>query len=390
MSKTVLELHPLAPLLLRDGRPFASGGEESRAQSLPTPLPHTLAGFIRTQLGGRQGWNWRDDAALKRHLEALHGVPVHATLQRDDTFMFPAPLNAVVDKSGKVYRSVPPKSLKKAGTDAPDDLLPLQFDEQTDSNFKPESGYAYWPKEAMQRWLLGEKPDQLEKIGGPEVDERTHVAMDSEKGVGGKGKLFTVSYRSFEDCQQGQYHRWSLRVKTDVAEQLEPIGHLGGERRPVALTDVGNHQKWPNLSEFEGLKAELLRPERQKIFFVLTTPALFRHGWKPDWLGLSADKAAKHDGNSLPSGIKPLMMGGVRLVGAAVGRKVPVSGWNVRTGQPKPVRWAVPAGSVYFLEVKQKQDFDREAWLKAWMRPLSDEQNDQRDGFGLALWGVWN
>ena len=81
------------------------------------------------------------------------------------------------------------------------------------------------------------------------------------------------------------------------------------------------------------------------------------------------------------------MSGGVRLVGAAAGRRIPVSGWNLRTNQPRPVRWAVPAGSVYFLEVEH--EFDREAWLKSWMKPLSDNQNDQRDGFGLALWGVW-
>lgn len=383
MSDTILELHPLAPLLLRDGRPFGSGGEETRAQSLPVPLPHTLAGFIRTQLGGRQGWNWQDDAALKRHLEDLHGVPVYAALQRDETFMFPAPLNAVVDKSGKIYRSVP-QQVDGGGTDAPDGLFPLQFDEETDSNFKPESGYVYWPKEVMQDWLLGKKPTGLEKIGGPVTDERTHLAMDNEKGVGDDGKLFSVTYRSFEDCGDGQYHRWNLRVKTDVAEQLDPIGHLGGERRPVALTDVGNKRQWPNLGEFEAVKKELLRPDRKKIFFLLTTPALFADGWKPAWLRQDGNN---HSGAGLPAGIKPLLTGGVRLVGAAVGRKVPVSGWNMRTNKPKPVRWAVPAGSIYFLEVSG--DFDRESWLNAWMKPLSDEQNDQRDGFGLALWGVW-
>lgn len=386
MSDTILELHPLAPLLLRDGRPFGSGGEETRAQSLPVPLPHTLAGFVRTQLGGRQGWNWRDDAALHRHLQELHGVPVYAALQRDEMFMFPTPLNAVVDKSGRIYRSLP-REVVNGSTDAPDGLLPLQFDEETDNNFKPESGYTYWPKDAIESWLLGKMPAPLEKVHGPIVDERTHLAMDSEKGIGDDGKLFSVTYRSFEDFDGGQYHRWNLRLKTDVTAQLDPIGHLGGERRPVALTNRGNRKQWPNLGEFEAVKAELLRPDRKKIFFLLTTPALFSEGWKPAWLGLNADAATQHDGNSLPAGIKPLMTGGVRLVGAAVGRKVPISGWNLREGKPKPVRWAVPAGSVYFLEVAG--DFDREAWLNSWMKPLSDEQNDQRDGFGLALWGVW-
>lgn len=75
-------------------------------------------------------------------------------------------------------------------------------------------------------------------------------------------------------------------------------------------------------------------------------------------------------------------------MGAAVGRRVPVSGWNLRENKPKPVRWAVPAGSVYFLEVPHA--FNRQKLLEAWLKPLSDDQEDQRDGFGCALWGVWN
>lgn len=386
MSDTVLEVHPLAPLLLRDGRPFGSGGEESRAQSLPVPLPHTLAGFVRTQLGSRQGWNWQDDAAFHRHLQDLQGVPVHAALQRDSTFMFPAPLNAAVDGSEQIYRSLPQEA-QGGGTDAPDGLWPLQFEKEPQSNFKPESGYSYWPKEAIEHWLLGGLPTKLEKIAGPIKDERTHLAMDSERGVGSDGQLFTVAYRSFEDCEDGQYHRWSLRLKTDVAGPLDPIGSLGSERRPAALIDCSNHRQWPNLGEFDPVRAELLDPDRHRIFFLLTTPALFSEGWKPGWLSLGQEAAQGHSGDGLPAGIKALMSGGVRLVGAAAGRRIPVSGWNLRTNQPRPVRWAVPAGSVYFLEVEH--EFDREAWLKSWMKPLSDNQNDQRDGFGLALWGVW-
>lgn len=393
MSDTILEISPLVPLLLRDGRPFAGGGEETRAQSLPLPLPHTLAGFIRTQLGESRGLRWRDlsDDALHHELQALHATSIRALPRRDETFMFPAPVNAVVAKDGQIYRALPAELNEGEGTDAPDGLSPLLLKGRAgnapDDAFKPDSGDHYWPQDAMQTWLLGGIPEKLEQVSGPPTDERTHVAMNSEKGTGDEGKLFTVSYRAFEERSEGMYHRWTLRVKTDLAGNLAPLGHLGGERRPVALRDCGNRGQWPNLGEFDELKASLEDPGNTRLCFVLTSPALFTGGWKPGWLALTPQEARAHSGGGLPAGVRELMAGGARLVGAAVGRRVPVSGWNLRENKPKPVRWAVPAGSVYFLDVPEA--FDRQKLLEAWLKPLSDDQDDQRDGFGCALWGVW-
>lgn len=66
-----------------------------------------------------------------------------------------------------------------------------------------------------------------------------------------------------------------------------------------------------------------------------------------------------------------------------------MSGWDYREGHrgPKPVRWLAPAGSVYFFEVL---DGDPTVLAKeAWLQSVCDEEQDQRDGFGLALWGIW-
>jgi CRISPR-associated protein Cmr3 len=399
VSDTVLELSTLAPLLFRDGRPFAGGNEETRAQSLSAPLPHTVAGFVRTQLGNaRPGWQWRalkglSDDALHEKLRELHGCPIRSILVRDGAFMFPAPLNAVVDKTGRVYRLSPHDLESGEGTNLPPGLRPLLTPEQ-DEDFKPESGYRYWPAAAMTRWLLGEVPEDLEKIGGPPPDERVHVGIDPESKTGDDGKLFTVTYRSFEEreripdtelseSERGglpkyRHHRWTIRIKTDVKGEIAPVGHLGGERRPVVLQNLGNDPKaWPNKGQFEGVVQAIKSSDR--LLFILTSPALFEHGWKPAWL-------TEDTGPHTPAGVGALR-GKVKLLGAAVGRRVPVSGWNLREDRPKAVRWAVPAGSVYFL--KLKTGVDREKLLDAWMKPLSDRQNDQRDGFGCALWGVW-
>lgn len=381
MMHTSLDVHALTPLLFRDGRPFNSDGEESRAHSLPAPLPHTVAGFIRTQLGHKHGWNWRDDRAFHEYLTRLHGVSVQSLLVRDGQFMFPAPLNAAVNSAGQVLRSAP-QDTHDAGTNLPAGLRPVVL--QTDQMFKPEGGYAYWSGAHMTAWLLNQNPGPLDKITGPPTEERTHVGIDSARGVAQEQQLFSVTYRSFEEhSHHGQMHRWALRVRTNAAHEVASLGYLGGERRPVTLQAVPEGQvDWPDLKQFEQVKQALLNESERRICFILTSPALFSHGWRPAWL-------TEDTGSHNPRGVG-VLRGRATLVGASVGRRIPVSGWNIRENRPKAVRWAVPAGSVYFLELPQ--DFsrtEREKLISAWLKPLSDNQNDQRDGFGSALWGVW-
>jgi CRISPR-associated protein Cmr3 len=47
----------------------------------------------------------------------------------------------------------------------------------------------------------------------------------------------------------------------------------------------------------------------------------------------------------------------------------------------------VPAGSIYFFEVRQG---DGAALADRWLQSVCDDEQDRRDGFGLAVWGTWN
>jgi CRISPR-associated protein Cmr3 len=50
------------------------------------------------------------------------------------------------------------------------------------------------------------------------------------------------------------------------------------------------------------------------------------------------------------------------------------------------VKRFIPSGGVYFFERvngKASELADR------WLEPVSDDEQDRRDGFGLAVWGIW-
>ncbi|MCL6527932.1 MAG: type III-B CRISPR module-associated protein Cmr3 [Thermaceae bacterium] len=377
MPERVLEIHALSPLLFRDGRPFsAADGTETAARSLNLPLPSTVAGFVRTQVGLAEGKGFSQE-----QLQNLHGLQVCGPLLAlGNQVLLPAPRDAMVyrgaDGSPHVMKLLPFSPPDGAGCDLPKGLLPLQVTQDV----KPESGYNFWTARDMERWLLDETLVP-ENISGLPTETRVHVGMDREKGKAQEGQLFSVAYRPLEmGSGPDDYQTASLRVRLSLpnGQTPAPTGHLGGERRPVAV------EVKPGLSDYwfdcpESIKkrfAELGKGARVRL--VLATPALFEHGWKPGWIEKS-DTGELH----LPRGLARVRL---KLVSAAVGRREPVSGWNLRQNQPKRVRWMAPAGSVYFFEVEDGNPADL---LESWLRPISDNEQDRKDGFGLALWGVW-
>ncbi|MCX7803359.1 MAG: type III-B CRISPR module-associated protein Cmr3 [Meiothermus ruber] len=377
MPERVLEIRALSPLLFRDGRPFSTAdGNETAARSLPLPLPSTVAGFVRTQIGLAEGKGFSHE-----QLQNLHGLQVCGPLlARGSEILFPAPHDAVIYRdaggSPNVMKLLPFTPPEGAGCDLPEGLQPLQVTQDV----KPEIGYNFWTAQSMTCWLLGERVVP-QKIFGLPIETRVHVAIDPQRGKAREGQLFSVAYRPLEMGQGPQdYQPASLRVRLSLpnGQTPAPIGYLGGERRPVVVEVKENlPDYWFDCPEsIKKRFAELGKGARVRL--VLATPALFDHGWKPAWIEKSGTGALH-----LPRGLSKVKL---RLVAAAVGRREPVSGWNLRENRPKAVRWMVPAGSVYFFEVLDGNPADL---LESWLRPVSDKEQDRKDGFGLALWGVW-
>lgn len=389
MPEKVIEASSSTPLFWRDGRPFAnSDGSETAVRSLPLPLPSTFAGFVRTQVGNAKGINWKELNKNHDQLKDLHSIPIRGPLlcrhlAGKSELLFSAPKDAVVYKEEKKLHLMRLKpwieSLPQgAGCDLPEDsLYPLEPTKE----MKPEGGYVFWKQSDMHKWLLNEEVVP-EKIGDLPLEVRTHVEIDKDSGAAKEGMLFSVGYRNLEQYTAPDkespkvYSHYTLRARTKLEDHPLPIrlGHLGGERRPAALEvlegDLGS--SWWDCPE--DIKDAVARSKR--IRMILATPALFGGGWKPDWL-------QQPDINSSPAGMCGVQL---KLVSAAVGRREAVSGWNMREPKTKPVRYMVPAGSVYFFEVVSGNPSDL---LKSWLRPVSDIEQDRKDGFGLALWGVW-
>lgn len=379
MSEQIVRIRGIDSLLFRDGRPFGAEIGALSARTLHCPYPATVTGFVRTFIGNRLGLDW----SQKAHVERVLGVMVHGPLlECNREVVLHAPADAVVytDESGqhcvmplRPWDDLPPS----AGCDLPKHLLPLRVTEEV----KPAPGYRYWGSSSLLGWLTsasGEGYPVPVKVEGMEVEERIHVAIDDVKGTSAESLLFSAQFLSFERYRwgkNGSRQEWSLlaRVVTEETVELRGVGLLGGEKR-LASIEPAEPTEWLSCPEMLG--QSLATATRVRMF--LATPAIFQNGWKPGWLN------GKLEGSppSAPS-LK------VRLVSAAVRRREAVSGWSYRQDrqQPKPVRLLAPAGSVYFFEILEgKPELLAQ---QAWLQPVSDDEHDRRDGYGLALWGIW-
>jgi CRISPR-associated protein Cmr3 len=381
-----IELTCRDPIVSRDGRPFGRN-QGSRMRSLTWPMPSVVTGSLRTALGKAAERVFSEATANELRQVAIGGV--FPTVEGQ--LYLPAPDDCVVREDGRAFSARPEGIRDGAGCDWPIDglqpvMLPL---DENEPDFKPKDGPAWWPIDRLADWLV--KPEvQFDHkfLKAPETEERTHVQLDPDRGANQDGMLFTTSalnlthlprYQADPEAAGLAGKFAAIRLVTRAAadgwageaiSELNTLHPLGGERRLVHWkTAEADLWKCPEM-----IKQALGKSKRVRM--VLATPAIFAGGWKPGWLkeGLT--------GSPFEGGPR------LSLVGFTIKRWRAVSGWSLAEPRgPKPVKRIVPAGGVYFFEVDG--DENAAGLVDHWLRPVSDDEQDRRDGFGLTVWGTW-
>lgn len=387
--KQYLTLTPRDPIIARDGRPFGVG-QGHRMRSLDWPYPSVLSGSLRTLLGKMAGGSFTPEIVNRlKEIEIAGPFPL-----ANNQVYFPAPKDLVIwedeqEKGSHRKRKIMPlRPLPLAEgekvCDLPDGLLPVSVTE----DLKPSKSPAFWSHERICWWLANAhgkdfsvppREGNCEEgfFDAPLKDERIHVKIEPTSGAAEESQLFMTV--GLDLSSKGLSPDIGLVARVDAGngfvkqiESLNTFHPLGGERRLVHWQKT----KSPTWDPPDKLRELLSKTPLVRL--VLATPALFKDGWKPGWL----------DGNL--EGLLPGTSIRLRLVSACIDRWKPISGWSLEVGNvgPKPVRRMVPAGSVYFFE--RKEGDPAMISERCWLQSVSDENQDRRDGFGLALWGIWD
>ena len=367
MTTTIgLCLEPLDVLFFRDGRPF-SGAARSVSG---LPLPQTVAGALRTALlrvAGcdfrRLGEAMRGGASFPVAVQKACGAESHwigglavrgpwlarrggSSHDIEVLVAVPATLHCEKRDKNKLHRLSPlPNGQLPGWSPRADrkDLRPLWLRRLLPT--EPASGYL--TARGLEQFLQGNEVAAANVVPADALygfDVRTGVGIATDRLVAEESQIFGRGF---------------LALKRDVllyAEILLPDGAPGGaifdEIKTIPLGGEGRHVLICRVKPFSWPVVN--RDDRQKPLVLLTTPCALKAGWKPRVL----------DG---------------RLVSAAVPDSLAFSGWDLALGGPKPTRFAVPAGSVYFLESLPDD----------WAQTLAENDEDRRQGWGCCLTGVW-
>lgn len=364
----VVSLDPLAPIIVRSGRPMNS---HANADPRRFPPPSTVAGCLRTA---------RARSTARPFGPELLQISVAGPLllTRTDQVLVPKPIDALYfghGESARCVRASPRPFKQDCGTDLPEGLLPVQLTEEVES--KPSVGPSWWLWDDFLEFRR-ENPvayDQIRKNGWsmPLGDLRTHITIDSSTFAAAEGKLFqTEGLDLSASPAHNGVEAGGLRLLARCGEALgEALVHLGGKRR-LAILRPETEAIWPQPPEgwFDTIG------RAGGLCLTLLTSAVFTSGYRPGWLDRDLT-------GSLP--IEPTLQ--VRLRAAAVDRWEPHSGWDLAKQRPRASRKLVGSGATYWFQFLG--DADSEALSALWLASVSDLEQDRRDGFGLALPSPW-
>jgi CRISPR-associated protein Cmr3 len=361
-------VEPLDVLFFRDGRPFTPA---SRNRS-ELPMPQTLAGALYTAFLEQAGCNFaelgrrmRAGESFREVVSSLCGLPWLAEMRirgpwlakvdanGNPDVLVPPPATLVEEKGRKPWDQEPRRHLLRplsrtsplASLGAAEPGMRLLWLKQREPT-EPVAGYL--TRGGLERFLAGHVPQQCELVKADELfdhDHRTGIVIEPDRLTAQEGQIYATSFLAL---QPGVWLYAELGVSDAPADLLAGITTLalGGEGRRVRVRALaGKAFTWPEATPQE---------PGQRPFLFLTTPGIFRAGWKPDCLER-------------------------RMVAAAVPGSVAVSGWDLARGGPKPTRFAAAAGSVYFLDSFPDDLPDA----------LSDRDEDRRQGWGCYTRGVW-
>jgi len=344
----LFKLGSLDTLFFRDGKPF-SMGDDTWADGIFPPPPSVIYGALRTaylskNISEFKNVNTDEDKTAKMKISFL-------SYYLKSKFYFPCPLDIVKDKANdnsKYYLlRLKPKS----------DSFFLNFDLPyiLKSEGEVEEADGLIEKIALSDYLLHCKPPKslLEKSKHFLEEPKVGIGRNNETHIGEDGMLYRVGMKRL-------YDNFGLVVGiNDLTLSEEGIMRLGGEGKSVVFSSkTADKPIEPPIFKLP----EKLSGDYFKVY--LSTPAIFKDGWQPS-----------HD-----------IVGGAELIAAAVGKPIHVGGFdmkpkNGKKPRPKPMRRAVPAGSVYYY----KGTLDQAKQIH--LNPISDDAQDCLQGFGIALIG---
>ncbi|MEZ4963769.1 MAG: type III-B CRISPR module-associated protein Cmr3 [Saprospiraceae bacterium] len=348
-----LQLEPLDPLFFRDGRPFTMG-EETYAEGVFPPMPSTVRGALRSMWMSQKLDAY--DTEKDKQAKASARIAIrYFGLSIGDKPVFHVPLDLFFSGRGKETLAQPMELIKPSFVSSCPVEVSYLFKADTDGKVESVAGHLL-DEEGMKKYINGNTPSNIATERLSDFVKKEHkigIGRNNETHLTEEGLLYRLISNRFEDMNDD-----SMTIIIDVegfdtqidTAPLYSVILLGGERKSVVARSC----------EFDLPDVPKIQGRYFKI--VLLTPALFGT-WYPKHL---CDEFS-----------------GLKLIAASAGKPVLIGGWDILNQCPKPMRRAVPTGSVFLFEAideVQANMIARKYHGESICKPLDD-----LDGLGICF-----
>ena len=326
------KIRAIDQLFFRSPVPFEAGGGSQLLSSYFPPSPNTYAGAFRMFL--------TEQSTKEKSKKIRIG---YNGLLYQGAFCFPQPLDTLpvfesdseVEKPFdliKKHYALEKLIIKKA----PPSNFPLDYYLVRDPNGVKENGKNKFPDDlyvsiaTLKNYLAA---DEIPLSGFSLSDNLTKESkLGIEIGTDGTTEDSMLYQIEMIRPKDENGNDWELAVDVTGIETSETFDYvrLGGEGK-VAQTEKMNQEFDMEISNSES--------EFFKLYFA--TPAIFAGGWFPRWIRKDMTGSFSFKGKKIE----------FKLLSAVVGKAKAVGGFDPNTKRPKELRYAVPAGSVYYFKI---------------------------------------
>ncbi|NIA10562.1 MAG: type III-B CRISPR module-associated protein Cmr3 [Nitrospiraceae bacterium] len=350
-----IQIDPLDTLFFRDGKPFTMG-EDSWASGIFPPYPSVIYGALRS-------------AYFSNHIDELK----KATTWNDPTknLKIKGIHFSVKDEDANIYLPLPNDCVQRKG-DGDNVVSTLRMDELADVKSSCPTRYV----------LKSTITEKVESVSAGLIDitslkkylECTNdsffpilkitdkVLAEPKIGIGISNKTGTAEKGMFYRVGMNRLDGLSLLIDFEGLDLPEEgMMKLGGEGKAV-------YYKKPEEPISPPIYDSKVDGTMFKLY--LSTPVIFKKGWLPEWMD-EYDLIGEYKGLKL------------KLLTASIGKTISIGGFDMKARKPKPMRKAVPAGSVYYFEIVEGDI--QQAFEIFNQTAISDIDPEQ--GFGIAYVG---
>lgn len=369
-----LVITPNDPVFFRDGKPFTMG-EEVHTTGVFPPYPSVLQGALRSayfaanpaEIPVRDNHEKVDKTEQAEFSNAL--------LYYDDgdqkCLLFPFPADLLITTDGQ---TIPLALTERSETlfVSSTGTTHSHFLQSTDPAKTESTEHTYLTGSGMKQYLEGNKigPEHwidLKKgidINGqrvPLLHEESRIGIGRNKhGVTQEGQLYRMTRRRMHLNLHFFLTYKDLKLKTSGK---------------VALGSEGVSGQYETISQLPTLPGCALDYQDKVIYkLYVQSPAI-----------VETDLPDPPAPPAPPYLLPCLQAEGIELLTYAMGRPAAVGGWDMKQNAPKPMRYAIPAGAVYYFRAATKEAFET---IKKLHGQSVGQVDDARQGFGIVRLGI--